>query len=216
MERVGRLQARIGAAWQLVGPITRRSKVQILHPLPDVCRETSENESVKTCVECGSEARNLRRGLCYLHYMARYRALNRDVLNARNRAWRAANLEKARASSEAWRLANLERSREKSRRWLVTNREAAYAIGHAYRVRERNAKGRYTAAEIVTLYQRQRGRCACCHADLAGGFHRDHILPLTLGGSGDIGNIQLLCATCNISKNCKHPVDFMQSRGFLL
>jgi hypothetical protein len=29
-------------------------------------------------------------------------------------------------------------------------------------------------------------------------------------------NVQLLCATCNLNKNAKDPIDFMQSRGFLL
>lgn len=44
----------------------------------------------------------------------------------------------------------------------------------------------------------------------------DHIMPLALGGTNTDDNIQLLCPTCNRSKHAKHPVDFMQQRGFLL
>lgn len=44
----------------------------------------------------------------------------------------------------------------------------------------------------------------------------DHIVPLALGGSNTDGNIQLLRATCNQQKHAKHPVVFMQERGFLL
>lgn len=29
-------------------------------------------------------------------------------------------------------------------------------------------------------------------------------------------NLQLLCPTCNQQKNAHDPIDFMQSRGFLL
>lgn len=44
----------------------------------------------------------------------------------------------------------------------------------------------------------------------------DHIMPMDLGGSNDASNLQLLCQSCNSSKHAKHPVDFMQERGFLL
>lgn len=63
----------------------------------------------------------------------------------------------------------------------------------------------------------QRGRCACCRCDLRNEkYHLDHHMPLALGGAHDDRNMQLLCKTCNLSKHSKHPVDFMQSRGFLL
>ena len=51
---------------------------------------------------------------------------------------------------------------------------------------------------------------------LGNDYHLDHINPLALGGSKTDEKIQLLRATCNLQKNAKHPVDFMQSRGFLL
>ncbi len=36
------------------------------------------------------------------------------------------------------------------------------------------------------------------------------------GGANIDGNIQLLTGLCNRQKHTKHPVDFMQERGFLL
>jgi 5-methylcytosine-specific restriction endonuclease McrA len=44
----------------------------------------------------------------------------------------------------------------------------------------------------------------------------DHIIPLALGGANTDDNIQLLRATCNLQKHTKHPIDFMQQRGYLL
>jgi hypothetical protein len=41
-------------------------------------------------------------------------------------------------------------------------------------------------------------------------------MPLALGGSNTDDNMQLLRAICNYHKYTKHPIDFMQSKGFLL
>lgn len=40
--------------------------------------------------------------------------------------------------------------------------------------------------------------------------------PLARGGTNQRTNLQLLCPPCNLSKSAKDPIDFMQSRGFLL
>jgi 5-methylcytosine-specific restriction endonuclease McrA len=48
------------------------------------------------------------------------------------------------------------------------------------------------------------------------GYHKDHVVPLALGGEHAPNNIQLLCPACNLSKGARHPVDFMQSKGMLL
>ena len=62
----------------------------------------------------------------------------------------------------------------------------------------------------------QKGLCPCCRKPLGNDYHMDHIIPLALGGSNGDNNIQLLRSECNLEKQAKHPVDFMQSRGFLL
>lgn len=46
--------------------------------------------------------------------------------------------------------------------------------------------------------------------------HLDHIVPVAMGGPNIDENIQLLRQRCNNQKHSKHPVDFMQQRGFLL
>lgn len=67
------------------------------------------------------------------------------------------------------------------------------------------------------LIKLQRGKCACCHIDLTKAKpHMDHIYPLAKNGANSDFNIQLLCSSCNHKKSSKHPIDFMQSRGFLL
>lgn len=115
-------------------------------------------------------------------------------------AWRKNNPDQHKAIQEAYRKRNPEavRIRDHARR----------AIG---KQSSNNAKGL-----IKKLVKLQRGLCPCCSLPLGDDFHMDHIIPLALGGSVDASNIQLMRATCNQQKSAKHPVDFMQSRGFLL
>ena len=83
------------------------------------------------------------------------------------------------------------------------------------KARERNAPGRLSQGLYDRLFASQQGKCAVCRLKVEK-MHLDHIFPLAGGGSNDDSNIQLLCPACNQSKSAKHPVEFMQSRGFLL
>jgi len=71
---------------------------------------------------------------------------------------------------------------------------------------KRNARKRgvehqpYTRREI---YDRDGGSCRDCGKSLPygpGGFHIDHIVPLSLGGPDTPANVQLMCPVCNREK----------------
>jgi 5-methylcytosine-specific restriction endonuclease McrA len=91
---------------------------------------------------------------------------------------------------------------------------SAYQRNNRERTRERNkrnvrkrscAVGSHTRAEKVSLFASQGGKCNCCGYDLTLGKHIDHIMPIVLGGSDDIGNMQWLCQVCNSIKADRHP-----------
>jgi 5-methylcytosine-specific restriction endonuclease McrA len=86
----------------------------------------------------------------------------------------------------------------------------------AYRARKRGAEGRYTQEDIEKLLKAQRCKCAYCHTSLRNGFHVDHIVALSNGGSNWPANLQLLCESCNLSKGAKDPIEFAQRLGRLL
>jgi 5-methylcytosine-specific restriction endonuclease McrA len=87
---------------------------------------------------------------------------------------------------------------------------------HNRKARERANGGILSVGLAEKLFELQKGKCACCGQPLGEKYHMDHILPIVLGGPNEDWNIQLLRQRCNQQKHAKHPVDFMQSRGFLL
>lgn len=86
------------------------------------------------------------------------------------------------------------------------------------RTRKTKAGGSFTVAEIEILYNKQRGKCAepTCRKKLNHKYHRDHIIPVALGGSSNIHNIALLCESCNVKKGSKHPIEWAKLKGRLL
>jgi 5-methylcytosine-specific restriction endonuclease McrA len=63
-------------------------------------------------------------------------------------------------------------------------------------------EGHYTAAEFKALCEEYGNACLRC-GDKDAPLTPDHVIPLTLGGSNWISNIQPLCRRCNSRKNIK-------------
>lgn len=100
---------------------------------------------------------------------------------------------------------------------LSGTREHRASLEAVRRARKAGRGESFTHQEVIGLHARQKGRCAVCAARVPiTKAQRDHVMPLALGGGNSIRNIQLLCRPCNQSKHARHPIEFMQSRGFLL
>lgn len=163
---------------------------------------------------------------------AAHRAKNADRELARHRAYAEANSEKEKVRKLAWKLANPDKVKAGSRAYHVKNRDksseanrvryvatkavmaaqsAAWKKANANKVREysmrRNAIKKATAVEPIDYDLVLRGSlwlCGICQKSLdLFGYHFDHIIPLSKGGTHTQGNIQVAHAHCNIVKGAR-------------
>lgn len=129
------------------------------------------------------------------------------------------------AAHPSWkggRDAALERQRERWKSEGGKERLRKYRSENPEKVREfrqrRSGKkiGRLPTGTVKKIGARQKWMCVVCRISIKDAYHADHITPISKGGDHSPLNIQLLCPTCNVRKSAKDPIDFMQSRGYLL
>jgi 5-methylcytosine-specific restriction endonuclease McrA len=149
-------------------------------------------------------------------YAKAWAEANPDARKAYEKAYRIANKDKLSEVALAWRNANRDRFDENAKAWYKANKPRVRAIGRNRRARVRSAEGTHTGDQILDLLRKQGSKCAECRKSLKSGYHADHIMPLKRGGSNDIGNIQLLCETCNLSKGYRDPIEWARKKGRLL
>lgn len=145
-----------------------------------------------------------------------YRANNLERYKAYSVAWAKANPEKIKASSNLYRKSNLEKVNAATAIWAKNNPELRRISQQNRTAKKREVGGTLSRGLSAKLFKLQRGTCPPCGRPLGDNFHMDHVIPLALDGPNIDSNMQLLCKPCNLSKHAKHPIDFMQSRGFLL
>lgn len=132
---------------------------------------------------------------------AQYYAENKDKCRAKGAVWSSANRVKVNAFIASWKAANPDKLTTYSR-----NRRARIA----------EADGVHSTHDIVRIRAAQKDKCAMCCARLRGKGHVDHIIAIANGGSNWPRNLQILCQSCNLSKNAKHPITFAQQLGLLI
>lgn len=203
----------------------------------------NNNTAKATEATMRSRRKNMER---FQAYQREYRKANKERIREQQKLWALINPESKRESGIRYREKNKEEAKERSAEWRKNNKEKALNLSRTYYAKNaeklracssarkkanrsayivygqnRNAKKRINGGKLSKglsekLYQLQKGKCACCKKPLGEDYHLDHIMPIALGGLNIDENIQLLRKQCNMQKHAKHPVDFMQSKGFLL
>lgn len=85
--------------------------------------------------------------------------------------------------------------------WARNKKDKRRASGQKRRALVNGGGGSFTDDEWLTLCSKFDNRCLVCGSK--GNLTTDHVVPVVLGGSSDIANIQPLCVSCNSSKGIK-------------
>lgn len=105
-----------------------------------------------------------------------------------------------------YRTNNKEKIKVRIDRWRNNHPEKKKEYRRKRRASEKGSNGTITAEEWNSLVEKYGNRCLCCGKRNAK-LTLDHVIPLKLGGSHTIDNIQPLCLSCNSSKGAKY-VDY--------
>lgn len=162
---------------------------------------------MQSCKEVGCDLAHHARGWCSKHYarwhyeenkerlrieaLVRYHA-KRDRNLENQKAWRQDNIEHIRR----YRRENIEKFRESYRR----NRESYYTRNANRRARLAKAEGSHTVGEWMALLDSHDYICFYCGEE-SFDLTRDHIIPISRGGSNSIDNILPACSECNSKKH---------------
>jgi len=152
----------------------------------------------------------------------------KSCIEVRHKQWRKDHPEKTNAISRRWKEKNKNALAEYKKRYrdqfpekhatdAVRYRERhpqkIRALSRSYKAKKVSAIGTHAADDIERIRQDQANQCNACACDLSEtGFHVDHIVALSKGGSNWPENLQLLCPTCNLSKGDKDFTEWLQSR----
>ena len=135
----------------------------------------------------------------------RSHAKNRERYLLLKRLWQKNNYQKTVDYNKEYRRTHPEAVKKWRRTDWQNNKERINFRSRLREDRERNAIGKHTFEEWITLKSKYHNKCVNCKKqEPAIKLTRDHIIPLTMNGSNNIDNIQPLCGSCNSSKNNKY------------
>lgn len=178
------------------------SKCALSRPISDFSKDKSKKDGHRP------ECRDCRKA---------YYGANRQAILSQKRDYYQANIDEVLAKQRAYVASNPDAIREhrqseghktSMRLWQIRNPEKVNANARNRRAKLRNSEGTHTAEDIALL-RSLHSICPCCGDGFTNGFHVDHIIPISRGGSNWPENLTILCANCNRVKHDKTPREFM-------
>lgn len=143
-----------------------------------------------------------------IEYSRKHYLENKQSISDAMKKYYLKNKEVIRELRKEHYLANKELIRTRRKRYRLQNKEKVQSLNSKRRAKKSGAEGNHTAEEIQYLKEIQNYQCLMCRRtepEIKLTF--DHIVPLSKGGGDGIGNGQMLCQSCNSSKNAKF-IDF--------
>ena len=106
-------------------------------------------------------------------------------------------------ATKKWAKKNRNKVREMHKNWCKNNPTKIAHIKARRYAKEKGATGSHTAIEWREMKSNYDYKCVLCGSYQPFKMTKDHIIPLSKGGSDYIENIQPLCRSCNCRKKDK-------------
>lgn len=140
--------------------------------------------------------------VCARKAVREYYAEHREERLVYARKYRQGHPDKVYEVKRKWRAENPNREKSRVAEWKRDNPERVASYKHHRRAMKLENGGEFTKEEWENLCEKHGNRCLRCGKKRK--LTVDHVLPISLGGSNDISNLQPLCKDCNCCKGNKH------------
>lgn len=169
------------------------------------------------CKKCYSKKWTKENYKLSLEASSRWKRKHKEQVNKINKKYRDHNIDKFKKI----RLSNRKRNKEKideitkiSKLKKPLKYKLLSKMGKAKR-RSYGNEFNIKESDLLKKYNFQDGACVYCGSDLGINFHLDHIQPISRNGDNSLKNLQLLCPTCNLSKNNKTDEEYRKYISFM-
>jgi|ERR1700678_1348250 len=138
-------------------------------------------------------------------YQENYRKTHRRKNRLYLREWKRAHPN----YDKVWRAANRLKKNKNQQTYRRRHPEKIRVLNAVYATRKTKAGGRFTEKQWLDLCKKYGNLCLRCNNKRK--LTPDHVVPVSKGGTSNIGNIQPLCQPCNSAKNAK-TTDYRKRR----
>jgi 5-methylcytosine-specific restriction endonuclease McrA len=96
--------------------------------------------------------------------------------------------------------------------WKTNNPVKARTQSRKRNRQLQNAEGRHDEDDITLICEELDDCCYYCGEYVGSNFHKDHMVPISRGGTHWPSNMTIACETCNLDKHNKTVNEFLEWR----
>lgn len=185
------------------GAEKRCSSCKEVKPVDEFYKDASRKDGLSTtCKKC--HAKSVKKW--EMNNAARFKEMNNN--------WKKAHKKQRAAESKKWAKAHPEYRQEVGKLWRANHpdygkhwrkkhRDKINNYAQIRRARLAGVNSELTTDEWEAVLEFYGHKCLCCGKDNVK-LTVDHVVPILLGGTHTVDNVQPLCGPCNSRKKAKH------------